>query len=163
MAPETNPFRFGALAIDDAFADRDAEVAELASDIRNGQDVVVFAPRRWGKSSLAWRAAGQLASERVMVAQVDLMTTPSKESLAAALAGSIYENIASPLSGPGSGPWHRSAGCGSNRRSVSIPRTGLSPSPSSSGGRGRISTQRSSACSSCPPSSEGRVAAGPPL
>jgi uncharacterized protein len=97
MAPETNPFRFGALALDDAFADRDAEVAELASDIRNGQDVVVFAPRRWGKSSLVWRAAGQLAAERVMVAQVDLMTTPSKESLAAALAGSIYENIASPL------------------------------------------------------------------
>ena len=97
MAPETNPFRFGALALDDAFADRDAEVAELASDIRNGQDVVVFAPRRWGKSSLVWRAAGRLAAERVMVAQVDLMTTPSKESLAAALAGSIYENIASPL------------------------------------------------------------------
>ena len=97
MAPETNPFRFGALALDDAFADRDDEVAELASDIRNGQDVVVFAPRRWGKSSLVWRAAGRLAAERVMVAQVDLMTTPSKESLAAALAGSIYENIASPL------------------------------------------------------------------
>jgi hypothetical protein len=97
MAPPTNPFRFGALALDDAFADREAEVAELASDIRNGQDVVVFAPRRWGKSSLVWRAARELAAERVMVAQVDLMTTPTKESLAAALAGSIYENIASTL------------------------------------------------------------------
>ncbi|HEX3241826.1 MAG TPA: ATP-binding protein, partial [Solirubrobacterales bacterium] len=97
MAPQTNPFRFGALALDEAFADREGEVTELAGDIRNGQDVVVFAPRRWGKSSLVWRAARELAADRVLVAQVDLMATPSKESLAAALAGSIYENIASTL------------------------------------------------------------------
>ncbi len=93
----TNPFSFGSLALDDAFADREDEVAELTSDIRNGQDVVVFAPRRCGKSSLIWRVAGVLAAERVLVAQVDLMKTPTKESLAAALAKSIYEEIASPL------------------------------------------------------------------
>jgi hypothetical protein len=97
MSSPSNPFRFGALALDDAFADREEEVAELASDIRNGQDVVVFAPRRCGKSSLVGRAAREVTGDRVLVAQVDLMTTPSKESLAAALAGSIYENIASPL------------------------------------------------------------------
>lgn len=93
----TNPFSFGSLALDDAFADREREIAELTSDIRNGQDVVVFAPRRRGKSSLIWRVARVLAAERVLVAQVDLMTTPTKESLAAALAKSIYEQIASPL------------------------------------------------------------------
>lgn len=92
-----NPFSFGALALDDSFADREDELAELTSDIRNGQDVVVFAPRRCGKSSLVWRAARALATEGVLVAQVDLMTTPTKEGLAAALAKSIYEQIASPL------------------------------------------------------------------
>jgi uncharacterized protein len=93
----TNPFSFGSLALDDSFADREREVTELTSDIRNGQDVVVFAPRRCGKSSLIWRVARVLAAERVLVAQVDLMKTPTKESLAAALAKSIYEQIASPL------------------------------------------------------------------
>jgi hypothetical protein len=93
----TNPFSFGALALDDSFADRESELAELTSDIRNGQDVVVFAPRRCGKSSLVWRATHVLAGEQVLVAQVDLMTTPTKEGLAAALAKSIYEQIASPL------------------------------------------------------------------
>lgn len=93
----TNPFSFGSLALDDSFADRLDEVAELTSDVRNGQDVVVFAPRRCGKSSLIWRVAGVLAAERVLVAQVDLMKTPTKESLAAALAKSIFEQIASPL------------------------------------------------------------------
>ena len=37
--------------------DREDEVAELRSDVLNGQDVVIFAPRRYGKSSLAWRVA----------------------------------------------------------------------------------------------------------
>lgn len=93
----SNPFLFGALALDESFADRREEIAELASDMRNGQDVVVFAPRRFGKSSLVWAAASQLAKDGVLVAQVDLMTTPTKERFAAALAASIYESIASPL------------------------------------------------------------------
>lgn len=91
-----NPFRFGALALDEAFADREEAVAELKSDMQNGQDVVVYAPRRYGKSSLVWAATQALASEDALVAQVDLMTTPTKERLAAALAAAIYEEIASP-------------------------------------------------------------------
>jgi hypothetical protein len=92
-----NPFRFGALALDDSFADREREISELAEDVRNGQDVVVFAPRRFGKSSLLWAASRALAADDVLVAQVDLMTTPTKERLAAALATNIFEQIASPL------------------------------------------------------------------
>jgi hypothetical protein len=92
-----NPFRYGALALDEAFANRERELAELVSDVRNGQDVVIFAPRRYGKSSLVWRAMSQLGSRRVLVAHVDLMTTPSKQKLAEKLADSIYENVASVL------------------------------------------------------------------
>jgi hypothetical protein len=94
---ELNPFLFGVLAFDESFADREGEIEELAADIRNGQDVVVFAPRRYGKSSLIWAAARSLAKDGVLVAHVDLMTTPNKAGFAAALAASIYENIASPL------------------------------------------------------------------
>src|SRR3954449_9452403 len=94
---KTNPFRFGALALDEAFADREDELAELTRDIRNGQDVVILAPRRFGKSSLVWQTTQQLVSKRVLVAQVDLMTTPTKERLAEKLAESIYENVASVL------------------------------------------------------------------
>jgi hypothetical protein len=93
----SNPFLFGALAPAESFADREPEIAELVSDIRNGQDVVVFAPRRYGKSSLMWAATRTLAKDGVLVAHVDVMATPTKERLAAALAASIYEDIASPL------------------------------------------------------------------
>ena len=76
--PIPNPFRFGALARDESFTDRDDEIAELLSDARNGQDVVIFAPRRFGKTSLVDRVAQRLVGERVLVGQINLMRTPTK-------------------------------------------------------------------------------------
>lgn len=92
-----NPFSFGDLALDDSFTDREEELRELTTDVLNGQNVVIFAPRRYGKSSLVWRAIQQLAAKRVLVAQVDVMTAATKEQLAAKLAQAIYEDIATPL------------------------------------------------------------------
>jgi uncharacterized protein len=94
----TNPFTFGALALDEAFTDREDELKELATDIRNGQDVVVFAPRRYGKSSLILRASQNAISKGdVLVGYCDLMKTPTKERFAAALAKAIYDEISSPV------------------------------------------------------------------
>ena len=90
-----NPFRYGALALAEAFTDREDELAELVADARNGQDVVVFAPRRFGKTSLVWRAQERLAADGVLVAHVNLMTTPTKEKLAEKLAKTIHDDIAS--------------------------------------------------------------------
>jgi hypothetical protein len=95
--PRANPFRFGALALDEAFTDRDAEIRELSADVRNGQDVVVFAPRRYGKSSLVWRVTELVRARKVLVAHVDLMKTPTKEKLAEKLADSIHDDVASVL------------------------------------------------------------------
>ena len=95
--PPTNPFRFGPLALDEAFTDRQDEIASLVADARNGQDVVVFAPRRYGKSSLVWRVAQELVKDDVLVAQVDLMRTPTKDQLAAKLAKTIHEELATRL------------------------------------------------------------------
>lgn len=92
-----NPFSFGDLALDAAFTDRDLELRELEADMRNGQNVVIFAPRRFGKSSLVWRAAQQVATEGVLVAQVDLMRAASKQQLAGLLSRAIYEDIATPI------------------------------------------------------------------
>ena len=94
---QRNPFSFGDLALDATFTDREDELAELKTDIRNGLNVVIFAPRRYGKTSLVLRAAQELMSEGVLIAQVDLMQTATKEQLAAKLAASIYEHIAGPL------------------------------------------------------------------
>jgi uncharacterized protein len=92
-----NPFRYGALAVDDAFTDRERELRELESDVLNGQDVVVYAPRRYGKSSLVWRVSQELVRRNVLVASIDLMSTPTKERLAGKLAQAIHDNVASTL------------------------------------------------------------------
>ncbi len=95
MHKERNPFTFGDLALDDAFTDREDELRELVSDMLNGQNVLVYAPRRYGKSSLVLRASQEALRARALVGYCDLMRTPTKERLAAALAKTIYADIAS--------------------------------------------------------------------
>lgn len=98
MSEPINPFNFGDLALDEGFTDREAELRELEADVRNGQNVVVFAPRRYGKTSLVWRATQELVKrDEVLVAQVDLMRTATREQLAAKLAQALYEQVATPL------------------------------------------------------------------
>src|SRR5262245_58880668 len=92
-----NPFTFGDLALDDAFTDRERELAELKSDMLNGLNVALIAPRRYGKTSLVRRAAHELQGEGVLVAEVDLMKTPTKERLASHLARAIHDDLASVL------------------------------------------------------------------
>jgi hypothetical protein len=87
----TNPFKYGPIALDESFTDRDAEVAELSADALNGQDVVIFAPRRYGKTSLVHRVAQRLAARRALVAEVNLWFTPTKEKLAGRLAREVAD------------------------------------------------------------------------
>jgi uncharacterized protein len=94
---DANPFRFGDLALDEAFTDRARELRELTSDLANGQNVAIVAPRRYGKTSLMRRAAQELVAQGVLVADVDLMKTPTREKLASKLARAIHDDIASPL------------------------------------------------------------------
>jgi AAA+ ATPase superfamily predicted ATPase len=92
-----NPFTYGDLVTDEAFTDREEELAQLTSDLRNGQNVALIAPRRYGKSSLVKAALSRLVGEGVLVVEVDLMTTPTKERFAAKLAKSIHDDVASSL------------------------------------------------------------------
>ena len=89
-----NPFSYGDLVADESFTDRDAELAQLKTDIRNGQNVAVIAPRRYGKSSLVRAALSGLIAEGVLVVEVDLMTAPTKARLAGKLAKAINDDIA---------------------------------------------------------------------
>src|SRR4051812_47183095 len=84
-----NPFKYGPIALDDGFTDRRTELAELIEDALNGQDVVIFAPRRYGKTSLVHRAAQRLTVKKALVAEVNLWFTPTKEKLASRLAREV--------------------------------------------------------------------------
>jgi uncharacterized protein len=92
-----NPFTYGDLVSDEAFTDRADELAQLKADLRNGQNVAVIAPRRYGKSSLVKAVLSELLAEGILVVEVDLMTTPTKERFAAKLAKSIHDDVASAV------------------------------------------------------------------
>jgi hypothetical protein len=94
---DENPFTFGNLALDDAFIDREAELEALLRDLRSGQDVLLVAPRRYGKSSLALPAVQAALEEDILVASCDLMRTPTKERFAAALAKTIHDDLTSSV------------------------------------------------------------------
>ena len=94
---KSNPFYFGDLALDEAFTDREAELKSLKSDILNGLNVALIAPRRYGKSSLVRRAIQELMADGVLVAEVDLMKTPTKAKLASKLARAIHSELASTM------------------------------------------------------------------
>ena len=72
-------------------------MAELTADALNGQNVVIIAPRRFGKTSLVERVAHELVREDALVGQLNLMMTPSKEQFVEQLTRTIYNDIASPV------------------------------------------------------------------
>jgi AAA+ ATPase superfamily predicted ATPase len=95
--PRENPFRYGDVATGSSFTDREAELRDLESDIRSGQNVLVLSPRRYGKTSLVVEAVRHLRDQQVLVAYVDLLRATSKAELAGFLATALYQGLVSPV------------------------------------------------------------------
>jgi uncharacterized protein len=94
---DANPFRYGGVARGEHFTNREDELAALLEDVRGGQDVVIFSPRRLGKTSLVIRAVEQLRGEDMLVAYLDLLGSPTKAELADDLAQAFADGLLSPL------------------------------------------------------------------
>jgi hypothetical protein len=97
VSQPANPFRYGAIARGEFFADRRSELKTLIEDVRGGQDVVIISPRRMGKTSLVERAIDDLRAEGALVAYLDLLGSPTKEELADDLAQAFHDDLLSPL------------------------------------------------------------------
>jgi uncharacterized protein len=91
--PRRNPFRFGDVATGEHFTDREAETAQLSSDLRSGQSVLVISPRRYGKTSLITAVMEKIRKQHVLVAYVDLLRTTTKERFASQLAAALYAGL----------------------------------------------------------------------
>lgn len=87
--PCRNPFRRLALGPDDPFCDRQRESAELERHALNGASVVLFSPRRYGKTSLVRRMHGALRDKAYTFA-ADFFQLASLDDLAARLARGVY-------------------------------------------------------------------------
>jgi len=65
-----NPFVYGEIVPDEAFADREIELDRLVSDLADGQKVFLISPRRYGKSSLVRRALTALSRRGALTVDV---------------------------------------------------------------------------------------------
>jgi uncharacterized protein (DUF1778 family) len=88
-----NPFHFGSAVRGDAFADRERELEALTGFMRNGINVLLLSPRRYGKSSLTLRAVETLQREKGRAARADLARCgASRKEFADVLATAVFRD-----------------------------------------------------------------------
>ena len=93
-----NPFRLG-IAHGDAFCNRTREKAQLTQNMRSGIHTVLYAPRRYGKSSLAMAMAEQLDMVSVYI---DLFSATSAEEVAEKFYRAIVREFGRTAADPAS-------------------------------------------------------------
>ena len=85
-----NPFYFRVLPTDAPFCNRKKELNELLSHARNRANVVIFSPRRYGKTSLVKRIQERLKDLSFLTIYVDLFGVDSVEDMAGRIASWLY-------------------------------------------------------------------------
>ena len=75
-----NPFNYISIAQGDSFYDRDEETQRLVKTLSGGNNIVLLAPRRYGKTSLVYKVMEELESRGVTCVYFDLMPVYSLES-----------------------------------------------------------------------------------
>jgi hypothetical protein len=73
-----NPFHFGRMVAGNAFTDREKDIQRLTTNFRNGINMVLISPRRWGKSSLVQKAAETIKSKEFKVVNIDAFSLRSE-------------------------------------------------------------------------------------
>jgi len=72
-----NPFLFGEVVEGPYFTDREQELATLTSDLASGQNILLFSPRRYGKTSLIFRVMDVLKKKGFICVYVDFFRVSS--------------------------------------------------------------------------------------
>ncbi len=90
MCPMGNPFYLQEIPVEAPLCDRENELKELQSYAEAGANVVIFSPRRFGKTSLVKRVQSRLAENGGVVIFADFFGVGSVEDVAARLAKAVY-------------------------------------------------------------------------
>ncbi len=68
-----NPFYYGGAVFDEHFCNRLDEISELKTDINAGLNLLIYAPRRFGKTSFVLKTVNELKENSVKYVFLDLM------------------------------------------------------------------------------------------
>ena len=90
-----NPFNYLQFATGDRFYDREEIRRDLKSRLLSGQtNVVLYGPRRYGKSSLVAELTADLEKAGIPCVTLDVVKVPSIELFAAAYVQKVYRKLA---------------------------------------------------------------------
>ncbi len=84
-----NPFVAGKYVLGENFADREDDIRELQMDILSGQNVIIYSPRRFGKTSLILETVRRLEN-RVRSAYVNLYEVTSLDEIIVTILRQLY-------------------------------------------------------------------------
>ena len=85
-----NPFMFGVIPPGAPFCDRVKEIQELTSYAESKANVVLYSPRRYGKTSLIKRVQSLLQGKGFITIYIDLFGVTSRDDVAKRTAKGIY-------------------------------------------------------------------------
>ncbi len=91
MKKRHNPFQIRELPVDGPFCNRTKELAGLISYANSGAAVVVYSPRRYGKTSLIRRVQAELAKQGTLTVFCDFFGVTTADDIAHRLARSVFE------------------------------------------------------------------------
>jgi len=76
-----NPFRYGETVTGISFINREDEIEELVKDLKEGQNIFLYSPRRYGKTSLIIYVLNILRKEGLLTSYLDLYEVTSRREL----------------------------------------------------------------------------------
>ena len=93
-----NPFRYGRRVKGESFFDRVTIKRDILNVLDGGNNVVLFGPRRYGKSSLVGEVLSDLQEQGTLCAEINMMDVASLNDFVSRYAKIVYRATA-PFAG----------------------------------------------------------------
>lgn len=92
-----NPFRFGQVVSGELFCNRKSEIKQITRDLSGGQSIVLYSPRRYGKTSLLQAASKKLRNKNILYGKADFFACNSSDKVVHAVSRATAEAIIDDL------------------------------------------------------------------
>ncbi len=84
------PFKYGGVVKSPYFIDREKEVEELTLSLGGGANIILYSPRRYGKTSLIHRVSEKLETQGIVVVYVDFFQVNSRDKFLVSYLQAIF-------------------------------------------------------------------------
>lgn len=92
-----NPFRFGQVVSGDLFCNRTSEIKQITRDLTGGQSIVLYSPRRYGKTSLLRSVSKELITRKILYGNADFFACNSSEKVVNAVSRATAKAVIDDL------------------------------------------------------------------